>query len=29
LQYHTTRAEDPGLRWLIGEIRKASDHPQN
>ncbi len=29
LQYHTTRAEDPGLRWLIGEIRKASEHSPN
>lgn len=29
LQYHTTRAEDPGLRWLIGEIRQASEHSPN
>jgi DNA-binding transcriptional LysR family regulator len=29
LQYHTTRAEDPGLRWLIGEIRQASEHSSN
>lgn len=29
LQYHTTRAEDPGLRWLISQIRQASVHPQN
>jgi LysR family transcriptional regulator, nod-box dependent transcriptional activator len=27
LQYHTARADDPGLRWLIGEIKQASNHP--
>lgn len=29
LQYHTTRADDPGLRWLISEIRNASIHSPN
>jgi len=29
LQYHMTRAEDPGLRWLIDEIRKADDYSRD
>ncbi|MEO9132184.1 MAG: LysR family transcriptional regulator [Sphingomonas sp.] len=29
MQYHRTRADDAGLRWLIGQIKYASDHPQN
>lgn len=29
IQYHRTRAEDAGLRWLIGQIEQASKHPLN
>ena len=29
IQYHRTRADDPGLRWLIGKIHETALHSPN
>lgn len=29
IQFHRTRGDDAGLRWLIGELHRAASHSQN